>query len=47
MLKNTWFLDGFQWVGFIGEKLLIVVTKGVRVVVRVLVSTHWLVPGEG
>ena len=37
--------DGFQGMGFIWEISLIVVPKEVRVLVRAVVSTDWLVPG--
>lgn len=47
MLRKTRFPDGFQSVGFIGAKLLIMVTEGVRVVVRALVSTDWSALGAG
>lgn len=35
--------DGFQGMGYIGEKSLIMATKGVRV--RVVVSPVWLMLG--
>lgn len=39
--------DGSQGMDCIGEKSLITVTKGVRVVVRVMVSPDWSALGEG
>ena len=39
--SNTLFPNGFQDMGFIGEKSMSMVTKGVGV--KVVVSTGWLV----
>ena len=35
--------DGFQGIGYIEGKALIMVSKGVGVVIRVVASTDWLV----
>ena len=40
MLKDL-ALDGFQGMDYIGKKVLIMMTKGVRV----MISTNWLVLG--
>lgn len=39
--------DGFQGMGHIGGKSLIVATKGIWVLVRVVVSTDWVVLRAG
>ena len=41
--SKIWLSDDFQGMSCIGEKSLIMVTKGVRVIVRVMVSTDWSV----
>lgn len=38
MLEDLAPLDGFQGIGYTGRKPLIMVTKGAKVVVRVVVS---------
>ena len=38
---------GFQGMGYIGERSLIVLTKGFRVMVSVMVSTDWSSLGSG
>ena len=43
MLEDLAPLAGFQGMGYIGRKPLIMVTEGSRVVVRVVVPIDWLV----
>lgn len=45
LMLKTWLIEGFWGMCYIRETLLIPVTKGVRVSIRVVVSTAWLVLG--
>ena len=47
MCSKTWIPDGFQGIGYIGRKLSIMVTKGIRVIVRTVGSTDWWGLGRG